>query len=92
MQFPDENVLIARGKLSTLSAERREQLKRVAATCDTVVRAAHQFLRDCEEMPPEDLTHIITLERCLMNMRDARERIVNLASEMVELKRQAWPT
>jgi hypothetical protein len=89
--YPDDATLIARGKLSTLSAERREQLKRVAATCDTVVRAAHQFLRDCEDMPPEDLTHIITLERCLTNMRDARERIVNLAGEMIELKPIAWP-
>ena len=91
MAYPDDATLIARGKYSTLTHERREQLRRVQAICSLIVTAAQGALRDCEAMPPEDLTHIMDLERCLLNLKDARGRIVELASEMVELKDKAWP-
>lgn len=89
--YPDEATLVARGKYATLSHERREQLKRVQSICSFIVTAAQGALRDSEHMPPEDISHILDLERCLVNLKDARSRIVSLASEMVELKPFAWP-
>lgn len=89
--YPDQSILIARGQYATLSAERRDQLRRLQDICSTIVTAAQATLRDAEGMPPENVQPIMVLETCLANAKDARSRIVNLASEMVELKGQAWP-
>lgn len=90
--YPDDSTLLARGKYSTLTHERREQLKRVQAICSTLVTAAQGALRDCESMPPEDLTHMRDIERCVTHLKDARGRIVVLANDMLELKDAAWPS
>ena len=89
--FPEDPILIARGKLSTLRKERREQLERVQKICTTGVSEFHAALRDCELKPPVSGIHIEILEKCLFNMRDARERLTTISLGMNELEEEAWP-
>jgi hypothetical protein len=89
--FPDDQTLIARGKYSTLSHERREQIKRVQDICRTIQATVPQILSDCQEEPPAESTHIPLLARCLENLTSARERIVTMCLGMAELKQEAWP-
>jgi hypothetical protein len=88
--FPSDDILIARGKYSTLGKERRLQLERMQDICSTIVTAAHSALRDSEMMPPASMTPVDTVEKCLANMKEARERIVQLSNGMIELKPLAW--
>ena len=89
--FPDDATLIARGKLSTLNRERREQLQRVQGVCSTLITAAHQVLRDCEQKPPTTAWPIEQVEKCLENMKAARERIITLTLGINEIQPDAWP-
>lgn len=91
MQFPDNDVLLARGKYSTLSHERHEQLKRVQAICATLITGAQAVLRDCESRPPKEPQHIVTLATCVENLTDARDRIIRISQGMNELEPAAWP-
>lgn len=89
--FPEETVLIARGKLSTLRKERRDQLERVQKICTTIVSEAHAALRDCEQKPPATAIHIEILENCVNNLKDAREKLIPISLCMNELEPEAWP-
>lgn len=91
MQFPDEQTLIARGKYHTLSKERRIQLERVQGICTSLITTTQAALRDCEAMPPANSAHVALIEKCVENLQDAREKIVGLAAEMIEMKPRAWP-
>jgi len=91
MIFPSDDVLLARGKYATLGKERRVQLERMQDVCSTIVTASHQALRDSEMMPPTNITPLETVEKCLANLKDTRERLVQLSGEMIELKDLAWP-
>ena len=90
MQFPDDQTLIARGKYSTLSAERKAQLKRVQDICRTIQGEVIHVLRDCEDTPPADGSHLKTLEICLANLQKARDRITEVSNEMNQIKPDAW--
>lgn len=88
--FPDDATLIARGKYSTLSRERREQLSRIAKIGTTIIGTANAILRDCEERPPSDGAPLAMLETCLGNLKAAREKLITLSLGMAELEPQAW--
>ena len=88
--FPEEPILIARGKVSTLRKERREQLERVQKICTTIVSEAHAALRDCELKPPVSSLHIEILEKCLSNLKDSREKLVTISIDMNNLEPEAW--
>lgn len=89
--FPADDVLIARGKYSTLRSERETQLKRAQAIYASIVSAAHAALRDCEQTPPENEAHVQMIEKCLGNMKDTRTKLLDLGKQLVELKPLAWP-
>jgi hypothetical protein len=89
--YPDEATLIARGKYSTLSKERRKQLERAREICTSITTASHAALRDCEHQPPEENGPVLTVEKCLANLKDTRERLTALSKEMIELQPIAWP-
>lgn len=89
--FPPDDVLIARGKYSTLTKERREQLERVQSICSTMVTAAQAALRDCEARPPVNKGPIDTMTACLTNLQASRERIITLCAGLAELEDEAWP-
>jgi len=88
--FPSDDILIARGKYSTLGKERRGQLERVQGICTTIITAAQATLRDCEQIPPVNTGPISTLETCVANLQEARETIVDLANNMQAVKPIAW--
>lgn len=89
--FPDEATLIARGKYSTLTNERRAQLERVQGICTSIMTAAQGALRDCELKPPANPAHIETIVKCMQNLKDARERIITISLGLIELEPEAWP-
>jgi len=89
--FPADEIVMARGKLSTLKNLRRQQLERVQKICTTIVSEAHAAMRDCEQKPPATSMHIEILENCLKNLKDAREKIIPIALGMNELEPEAWP-
>lgn len=89
--FPDDPTLIARGKVSTLNKERREQLERVQGICNMLVTETQATLRDCESKPPKDQSHLETLGKCLDNLYKARERLITIGLGLNEYQDQAWP-
>lgn len=88
--FPSDDILIARGKYSTLSKERRAQLERVQGICTTIVTTAHSALRDCEARPPTNGAHMETMKTCLKNLTEAREKLITLSLGLAELEPDAW--
>ncbi len=91
MQFPDDATLIARGKYSTLSKERRDQIDRVQGIAKTIMHLANPLLRDCESQPPEDPKPLKGLQDCLRNAETARNKLLEVCAQMEELKPTAWP-
>lgn len=91
MDFPADDVLIARGKYSTLGKERRAQLERVQRICSQVVTEAHKTLRDCDQIPPVDESHLDTLASSVEQLKDLRAYIVALCASMQMQKELAWP-
>lgn len=90
MHYPDESVLISRGKYSTLGKERRGQLERAQKICATLMSACSQALRDCEQRPPVNGEPLTTIGKCLDNLIKAREGLVEICTEMESLKPEAW--
>lgn len=88
--FPADEILIARGKYSTLSKERREQLERVQGICTTLITTSQHVLRDCEAKAENVPQLLDKIENCLDNVRKARERILTLNLGMDELRDEAW--
>ena len=87
--FPDEQTLIARGKYSTLSRERRIQLERARKVCDTIQKHIHDCLRAMNQDGFE-LHRIAEIQRCLDSLLDAGQRIVKLCEQLNELRPEAW--
>lgn len=88
--FPDDATLIARGKHSTLSRERRQQVERFQKAAQAAMHAANAALKEAQEMPPDNPTHLVSLERCIANMQETRQKIVDLCGQLIEIKREAW--
>ena len=89
--FPADDVLIARGKYSTLRKLKKEQLERVQAICNMLVTEAQAALRECQAKTQGEPQHIVTLANCVENLSSARDRIVTLNVGMAELEQDAWP-
>lgn len=89
--FPDDQTLLARGKYSTLSHERHEQIRRVVDICRTMQATVAKVVTDFQEEPPVDPTLVPLLEKCVVNLTDAREKIITRCLGMAELKSEAWP-
>lgn len=88
--FPVDEILIARGKHATLRKERREQLERVRGICTTLITEAQAALRDCEKVPPLEPKHLETLNKCMENLKGARERLITLGLGLNEVHPDAW--
>lgn len=86
--YPSEEILIARGKYSTLGKARTEQVKRAQAICTTMMTAVAHALKDCERRPPEDVAVMETLAKCMDNLQTARTSLIAICTEQNALK--AW--
>lgn len=89
--FPDDATLLARGKYSTLSHERHEQIRRVQDICRTMQATVAKVVTDFQEEPPTDPALVPLLEKCVSNLTSARERIMTMCLGMAEIKTEAWP-
>lgn len=90
MQFPDDSVLLARGRYSTLGKERRTQLERAQKICTTLMSSCSQALRDCEARPPVNGECLVTIGKCLENLTKTRDSLVEICTEMESIKGEAW--
>lgn len=89
--FPDDATLIARGKYSTMSHERHDQIKRVQEICRTIQATVPKILADFQEEPLLDANYIPLLEKCVANLASAKERIMTMCLGMAEIKPEAYP-
>lgn len=88
--FPDDNVLIARGKYSTLNKERREQMERVQKIVTSMVTASSQVLKNCHERVPSNEAIFADLGKCMDNLFKANERLMTIGLGLNELEEEAW--
>jgi hypothetical protein len=86
--FPADEILIARGKYSTLSRERRVQLERVRKTMDHLQQLTVNVVRTMTTDEPQ--YKVADMRRCLDSLEDAAGKIIALSDEMAELKPLAW--
>ena len=91
MEYPDDDTLIARGKLSTLNRERRVQIERVQTIAKMLMHKAGPLLADCQEKPPTDGEPLVSLETCVKNATAARIKLIELCGEIAILEPLAWP-
>jgi len=88
--FPSDSILIARGKYSTLGAERRALLKHVQSSCSLLMDQASQIMRDAEKEPPANADHLSAALICLEQVGNARAELVKVCEQMIEIKEEAW--
>ena len=88
--FPEDTILIARGKYSTLNKERREQMERVQKIVTTMVTASSQVLKNCHERVPSNEAAFAELGKCMDNLVKANERLMTIGVGLNELEDEAW--
>ena len=91
--WPEPEVLIARGKYTTLSRERYAQIDRVQMIVTTMISEAHGVLRDCQradKQPPQEPGRMQQLSKCLENLGAARSKIEELCKDLQILQKEAW--
>jgi t-SNARE complex subunit (syntaxin) len=91
MNYPDDIRLIAIGKYSMHSRERRAQIERVQGICKTIMHLANPLLSDCQERPPVNETILKQLNDCLRNAETARGKIIEHCLAMKDLESEAYP-
>jgi hypothetical protein len=87
--FPEESVLIARGKYSTLSSEKRAHLKELRDYLERMSGCASRVIRAPDDMTfmSEQAAQLATLtERVLFRVAD----IQGLQAHLDELRPIAW--
>lgn len=89
IDYPSDDVLIARGKYSTLNSERRELVKGMQKDIQQLANRAHHILRD-----PDNLgyTHEQAHD-CFLMLQAAQQkldRLAQIAPLMEELRPLAW--
>lgn len=87
--FPADDILIARGKYSTLGKEKREQMQRAQKVTDYAMVRLQTFLKFMNTDDPT-IAPLAELRRCLDNLDDAGNRIIALNEQMQQLKSEAW--
>ena len=89
--FPNDDILIARGKYSTLSRERRAQIARVAKACETAMGYMHKINTLVQGKEPIEAVQMLPdLHRCIANVEAGSRAIVDLTDEMQALQAEAW--
>lgn len=89
MNFPDEAVLLARGKHSTLASERRAALKKLRDDMEAIAGYASRILRSVEdrEFAGEQFT---TAEGRFARAREMLSAIAELDTQIAAIRPAAW--
>lgn len=91
--FPEQEILVARGKYSTLSSEKRAALKGLQDDMQALANYAHRILRAATDrkIDAEFLEQEIQHAGARVGSAHGHlHTIVSLAPAMAELKPQAW--
>lgn len=91
-EFPADDVLLARGKYSTLSGEKREHLKRLRDDMEAIVSHARLVVRSFDDLHDLDFA-VEQSQHARKRIDQALERLglLNLLTQhMIELKPLAW--
>ena len=87
--FPPDDILLARGKYSTLGKERRVQVERVRKVSETIQEKVYKLKASLETYTPDTRT-VAELRRCVDSLEDAGSKLVALCEELGELHPIAW--
>ena len=88
--FPSDAILLARGKYSTLGAERRALLKRVQSSCSLIMTECQQVMRDAEKELPDNPDYLSAIHTLVHQVDEARADLVKVCEQMVSLRDEAW--
>jgi hypothetical protein len=91
MTYPPDDVLIARGKYSTLNSERRELVKGMQKDIQALANNAHHILRDPDDIGNTQGGVSACMER-LDRAQEKLDRLAKLIPLMEELRPLAWET
>lgn len=90
IEYPADEVLLARGRYSTITAERKALMKAMQKAVETIANSAHRILR-----APEDLAlaqgEATRVDECILAIKSILERLAVLAPLLAELQLVAWP-
>lgn len=85
--YPADDVLIARGKYSTLNKERREQIKRAQKIAETVQAIVYKHVATMQTGAPCDFSE---LKLCIDNLSKTASKLEELIGMMRDIETQAW--
>lgn len=85
--YPSDDILIARGKYSTLNKERREQIKRAQKIAETMQAIIYKHVSTMQTGASCDFAE---LQTCMVNMQKAADRIVEITAQMRDVEPIAW--
>jgi chromosome segregation ATPase len=87
--YPSDEVLIARGKYSTLSSQRRELLKGLQRDVEQLANNAHRILRAHENIDHSQ-NELDRASELVEAAQDKLDVLKELAPLLAELEPQAW--
>ena len=90
MAFPDDEVLLARGKYATLGSERRALLKALRDDMEALAACAHRVMRSVELDNAESAEAVALAAQRIQAATTRVETISLLSSELETLKPVAW--
>lgn len=88
-QYPPDDVLIARGKYSTLNSERRALVKGLSQDMLAVANAAHRVLRVADDAV-EAQVEADGISKMLFEAQIKLGRLGDLATLLADLRIVAW--
>jgi hypothetical protein len=93
--FDDTDLMLARGKYSTLNAEHREIMKKLQMLTGSLSSVSAQVLHGVQPRDDSqaiDVSAVLSMGRGLLDeMERCVMRIAELAKQRAELKPIAWP-
>ena len=89
MEYPADEILIARGKYSTLTGERKTLMKGMQKDIEQLANNAHRILRAIEDLDHAQNEANRAYE-CLENAQEKLDRLAALAPLINELHPLAW--
>ncbi len=91
MDYPSDDILIARGKLSTLNRKRRHLMKELQACCQRAQSANTRILSYANDSNISDgLPKTDELGLCVMTMEKIQIDLQTVLNEMAEITPMAW--
>jgi hypothetical protein len=85
--YPTDEILVARGKYSTLNKERREQIKRAQKIAETMQAIIYKHVATMQTGSPCDFSE---LQTCMDNMAKTASKLEELIKSMREIEPLAW--